>query len=333
MLDNSLHNFSTFPQLKIQNYLYCLLTCHDSCRTIHARHQTALSTYIPAEAELIPRLPYTRMRGPFLSVQALSWVFDFSESTGGSRLTLLSIANHVSHDGDSAWPSVATIARESRLSERAVQYAIRELEGSGELGVQPGHGRGNTHLFNLPKYQDWIQDVRRVNEKRVQDVHLLNTEKVQSTTEKVQSTTLKGARFAPEPSLTVKEPSTSYRQEDLEPETKSVTDRDLAELWRDMRRAYKRKVGRTLGAAIYGNLGEKFRDIVNRHGQEKVLSGFMAYVEGKGKDYLRGRKIPIWNFLDEAEEWIDDAAITEEQPQDEARNSGPRGVGSKYAKL
>ncbi len=70
-----------------------------------------------------------------MSVQALTWVFDHSQSRLAARLALLAIANHAGSDG---WadPSLFTIACEARLNEREVQDAIRELEASGELSVQ-----------------------------------------------------------------------------------------------------------------------------------------------------------------------------------------------------
>ena len=86
-----------------------------------------------------------------MSVQALSWVFEHSESRLGARHVLLSIANHAKSDGSGAWPSVQTIARESRLSEREVQYAFKELEVLGELERRMGAGKNGTTIYSLPK--------------------------------------------------------------------------------------------------------------------------------------------------------------------------------------
>lgn len=85
-----------------------------------------------------------------LSVQAISWVLDHSESRLGPRHVLISIANHSKSDGTGAWPSVSTIARESKLSEREVRYALRELEKSGELKTQKGKGPRGCNLYSLP---------------------------------------------------------------------------------------------------------------------------------------------------------------------------------------
>jgi DNA-binding transcriptional regulator YhcF (GntR family) len=127
-----------------------------------------------------------------MSVQAMSWVFEYSQSLGGARLVLLSIANHASHDGDSSHPAIATIARETRMNRRAVQRTLPKLEKLGELEILRGHGRHNTHTFKLPKYIEMAALVR-----------LFQKEKAAFGTEKAAFGTTKGGLRPPEPSLTV----------------------------------------------------------------------------------------------------------------------------------
>ncbi len=136
-------------------------------------------------------VPFSGLSGGFtaLSVQALSWVFDYSESSLGARLVLLSIANHASHGGDSAWPSIPTIARESHLSEREVFYSIPKLVEIGELSVIKGGGRGNSNLYSLPKYMQTLQGLRKINPA----IHAVNP----------ANCSLNPEQIAPEPSLTV----------------------------------------------------------------------------------------------------------------------------------
>ena len=86
-----------------------------------------------------------------MSVQAISWVLDHSESRLGARCVLLSIANHAGPFGTGSWPSVKTIAREAKLSEREVQYAKAELKRIGELAEQIGAGPKGVNLYSLPK--------------------------------------------------------------------------------------------------------------------------------------------------------------------------------------
>lgn len=88
-----------------------------------------------------------------MSVQALSWVLENSESRLADRHVLISIANHAERDGTGAWPSVATIAHESRLSDRQVQRSIVDLEALGELFVERNAGPRGCNLYSLPQMQ------------------------------------------------------------------------------------------------------------------------------------------------------------------------------------
>lgn len=68
-----------------------------------------------------------------MSVQAISWVLENSPTKNGSRLVLLSIANHANDHGE-AWPSMATMAREANLDEKTVKRLISGLVKEGHLG-------------------------------------------------------------------------------------------------------------------------------------------------------------------------------------------------------
>lgn len=84
-----------------------------------------------------------------MSVQAISWVLENSESRLGARHVLISIANHAQSDGTGSWPSIATIGRESKLSEREVRYALRELEEMGELHTEIASGPRGCNMYTL----------------------------------------------------------------------------------------------------------------------------------------------------------------------------------------
>jgi hypothetical protein len=92
--------------------------------------------------------------GESMSVQAMSWVIEHSKHKGNAFVVLLMVANHARSDGSGAWPSVRTLAREARISPRAVQYTVRRLERSGELGTKVGCGPGGSNLYSLPKYAE-----------------------------------------------------------------------------------------------------------------------------------------------------------------------------------
>jgi DNA-binding Lrp family transcriptional regulator len=68
-----------------------------------------------------------------MSLRAMLWVFDHSPSQLGARLVLLALAEYAHDDGTKAFPTVATIAAKTRLSERSVQNALKRLQEDGEI--------------------------------------------------------------------------------------------------------------------------------------------------------------------------------------------------------
>jgi len=102
----------------------------------------------------------------------MSYVIDHSEHKGSYLLTLLMIANHAHADGTGAYPSIATLAKETRLSERGVQYCIDKLKESGELLVFPDEGPRGCNLYQIPMTQTlrqskkgMTQDLERMTQK------------------------------------------------------------------------------------------------------------------------------------------------------------------------
>lgn len=83
-----------------------------------------------------------------MSVHVLSWVLKHSPATQGARLVLIVLADHASHDGTDAYPSVKTLAHQARLSERATQYALRELENLGCI-TRAGFGPSGTSNYTV----------------------------------------------------------------------------------------------------------------------------------------------------------------------------------------
>lgn len=97
-----------------------------------------------------------------MSWQAVTWVLERSNSMLGSRLVLLSIASHANREGRRAWPSLQTLALESRLSRSQVIRCVRALETSGELVVHRDVGRTRTNSYSLPLVADWLGNGRRM---------------------------------------------------------------------------------------------------------------------------------------------------------------------------
>ena len=90
-----------------------------------------------------------------MSVQAISWVIECSRHKGNSFVVLLMIANHARSDGTGAWPSVKTLAKESRVAERTVQRTIKRLKifqhgFEPELVVEEGKGPHGCNLYTIP---------------------------------------------------------------------------------------------------------------------------------------------------------------------------------------
>lgn len=69
-----------------------------------------------------------------MSIEAMTLVLHHSQASGAAQMILMGIANHQGDGG--AWPSIATLAKYGKVSERRVQQVIRELEQMGELAIQ-----------------------------------------------------------------------------------------------------------------------------------------------------------------------------------------------------
>lgn len=67
-----------------------------------------------------------------MSITVMSQVWEHSQQSGSSLLLLLAIADYSNEDGE-AWPSVPTLAKKCRVSERRIQQMLRTLQDAGEL--------------------------------------------------------------------------------------------------------------------------------------------------------------------------------------------------------
>jgi hypothetical protein len=83
-----------------------------------------------------------------MSIEVMSRVWQRSRQAGDALLVLLAIADFADDCGV-AYPSVPTLARKARLSERQVQRVIGELIVAEELRVEPGQGRHASHLYRV----------------------------------------------------------------------------------------------------------------------------------------------------------------------------------------
>ncbi len=71
-----------------------------------------------------------------MSVRVMTWVWEHSRSQPAHRLVLLAIADCANDAGEQAYPSGATLAKKTGLSERGVRAALVGLASIGELHVE-----------------------------------------------------------------------------------------------------------------------------------------------------------------------------------------------------
>lgn len=63
-----------------------------------------------------------------MSIQAIAWVLDHKLNIKPAhKLVLICLANYAGEDGQDAFPSVATIAKHTEMSERSVQRILQDL--------------------------------------------------------------------------------------------------------------------------------------------------------------------------------------------------------------
>lgn len=76
----------------------------------------------------------TRLSGGILSIQAMAWAIEQQEiKEPSTRHVLLCLCNCANIFGDSIFPSLERLSRDTGLSVRAVRYQMRKLEKAGVL--------------------------------------------------------------------------------------------------------------------------------------------------------------------------------------------------------
>lgn len=97
-----------------------------------------------------------------MSIRVQSEVWEHSKQKGGALLVLLALADNADNSTHHAWPSVADLARRSRMSRRQVQTVLRKLESDKEITVvQVGGIRGERRHATV--YRVFHPDDRRDN--------------------------------------------------------------------------------------------------------------------------------------------------------------------------
>lgn len=85
-----------------------------------------------------------------MSVHAQNWVWEHSSASGSELLMLLALADAADDQGRNAFPSVATLARKTRMARRTVQRLLARLAADGHIHVcRAGGRRSNTYTLVL----------------------------------------------------------------------------------------------------------------------------------------------------------------------------------------
>lgn len=80
----------------------------------------------------------------------MTWVWDSAPVGGTELLCLLAIADHADDHGRNAYPSIGTLARKTRMSERSVKRIVHRLIEQGLLTVEQGGGRrSNRYVIHM----------------------------------------------------------------------------------------------------------------------------------------------------------------------------------------
>ena len=164
-----------------------------------------------------------------MSAKMSGMVFDRFPDGGGIFTLALAIADHAHDDGTHVFPSVASLARKSRQSDRSVQYQLRRLEKDGWLilvgNANGGRGTAREYAINPA----WILGAEYADlapEKKGAEIAPFKkgaTDDVKGANQNTKGATddVKGATaIAPEPSITIKnhqEPKTKTRAPRAEP--------------------------------------------------------------------------------------------------------------------
>jgi len=94
-----------------------------------------------------------------MSIEATAWALKKADVPDPiAHLVLIGLADHAADDGTGSWPSIATLAKYARCSERSVQRKLRALEEMGTIVqgdqriVQHVRSDRRPIVWNLPIY-------------------------------------------------------------------------------------------------------------------------------------------------------------------------------------
>lgn len=189
-----------------------------------------------------------------MSAHVIGWLYNTAPDgvTGVEMAIAQCLANHAQDDGRNAFPAISRMAQETRFAERTVRHALRALEAKGVVAVQhPATNRRSTTYW-FPGYVVTCvipRDVPRGAGDAAQE-HAREA----SDASRGARGAVRGARDAPYPSLTVKEPPENQTDDvarahangsltvlrpidDLDPDERAALDQDRQELAAELKAA------------------------------------------------------------------------------------------------
>lgn len=192
-----------------------------------------------------------------MSVKIMSQVWENGPSDKAEAFVLLAIADYCNDEGE-CWPSVASIARKARMTERGVQKICARLCEIGWLQIDLRRGRHGCNLYRIQTPNPVHPEPRspRTPEHQTPNPVRQNPEP-----------------RSPEPSVTVKEPSQRAR----EAEKKNAIEAEFSTWWEQ----YPRKVGKLAAKKAYAKA-------VKSASAEDLLSGLKAQLPHLRDQAARG---------------------------------------------
>lgn len=245
-----------------------------------------------------------------MSVQAISWVFDFSESTLSDRLVLLSIANHTNGQGY-AWPSVDTISEEAKIDRRTVQRSLETLAEIGEVSTETGgSGAKDTNRYHMPKFWVWYTGIRAAKGGKISAAEggILSN---------------KGGNLPPDPKGNQSQKHPSLEAPEIQIQATPPTEEERInprESYSLAKRIYRRHARGQLGN-LGEHHGEAWASLLGRHGEDVVLGALEIWAKEVGP---RGKNLtyPIAVFLKNADEYVEAFQIEKEPAPSQEEDDG-----------
>ena len=150
-----------------------------------------------------------------MSIQVIAKVLPKRWGSTTRKIVAIKLADVAREDGSKIYPSVATVASESELSERQVQRVLEEFRKEGLLiVVRKGGGRNKPTEYRLNLSAiDGLPDARLLRESGEAEKGDMVSSFVP---ERVTITTEKGDTVSPDPSLPVRIPSTKEQSASAE---------------------------------------------------------------------------------------------------------------------